>query len=361
MSLDDSPARLQSTQAVVPVTQTTVHGQVRNHTQRRQTMQVRFSRRTFIGALLIATVTHAAQAQPAYPTKPVQFVVASSAGGILDTIGRIVARGLETMGQPVVVLNQPGAGGTIGTATVAHAAPDGYTLGMVATSHAINPSVYSRMPYDTTRDLVPLSQAVALRNVFVVHPSVPAKDLQEFIRYAKANPGKLTFGSAGNGQSNHLSGEMLNTAAGIRMMYIPYKGSANALADVLGGSLTGMFVDALSAIPQVRSGKLRALAVSGDGRLVNAPDIPTFAEAGMPDFNVNSWLGVVGRAGTPPEIVAKAGKAAGDIMRDPVVRKQLLDMGVEPVGSSPEEFAKFLDVEIKRYAEVVRNAGVKLD
>ena len=296
-----------------------------------------------------------------YPSKPITFIVPSVAGGILDTLGRIVASGLEKMGQPVVVRNIPGAGSSLGTAAVAAAPADGYTLGMVATSHAINPSVYTKLPYDTKRDLAPISQSVNLVNVLVVHPSVPANSLKEFIELAKRKPGVLTYGSAGNGQSNHLSAEMLKTATGINLVHVPYRGSASAMNDVLGGVLTGMFVDSLSSMPHVAAGKLKALAVSSDARLPIAPEIPTFAESGLPNFNANSWAGVVGRAGTPPEVLAKIGAAAAQVMHDPEVRQRLIAMGVQPVGSSPEQFARFLDAEMLRYAAAVKKAGVKLD
>lgn len=310
-----------------------------------------------VAALSLAPQDGRAQA---YPSKPITFVVASTPGGILDTVGRIVAKGLEKMGQPVVVQNIPGAGSSLGTAAVAQAAPDGYTVGMVATSHAINPSVYAKLPYDTKRDLQPISHSVNLINALVVPSTSPAKTLQEFIDLAKKKPG-MTFGSAGNGQSNHLSGEMLNTEAGIKLQHIPYKGSAAAMPDVMSGTLDAMFVDALSAAPQVKAGRLRALAVSGNARLGALPDVPTFAEAGLPRLDANSWLGVVTRAGTPPEVVAKLGAAAAAVMQDPEVRARLIAMGVQPVGSTPEQFAKFLDVEFARYAAAVKAAGVKLD
>lgn len=313
-----------------------------------------------LAAASLLAMPRAALAQ-AYPSKPITFIVASVPGGILDTVGRIVARGLEKMGQPVVVQNIPGAGSSLGTAAVAAAPADGYTVGMVATSHAINPSVYTKLPYDTKRDLAPISHSVNLVNVLVVHPSVPANNLKEFIELAKRKPGELTYGSAGNGQSNHLSAEMLKTATGINLIHVPYKGSAAAMNDVLGGVLTGMFVDSLSSMPHVKAGKLKALAVSSDARLPIAPEIPTFAESGLPNFNANSWLGVVGRTGTPPEVIAKIGAAAAQVMHDPEVRQRLIAMGVQPVGSTPEQFARFLDAEMQRYAAAVKSAGVKLD
>lgn len=296
-----------------------------------------------------------------WPAKPVTLVVASLPGGILDTVGRIVAHGMEKMGQPVVVQNLPGAGSSLGTAAVARAAPDGYTLGMVATSHAINPSIYKRLPYDTQRDLVPISHAVNLINVLVVSPNTPVSTLKEFIALAKRKPGDLTYGSAGNGQSNHLSAEMLKSGAGIKLTHVPYKGSAAAIADVQAGMINCMFVDVLSAMPLIKAGKLKAIAVTSTARVPTAPDIPTFAESGMPEFQGASWLGVIGNAGMPRALVDKISANVAQTMRDPAVRQRLVSMGVEPVGSTPEQFAKFLDSETARYAAAVKTAGVALD
>jgi len=313
-----------------------------------------------VGAVSLLALPSIACAQT-YPTKPVTLIVASLPGGILDTVGRIVAHGMEAMGQPVIVQNMPGAGSSLGTAAVARAAPDGYTLGMIATSHAINPSIYRHLPYDTKRDLIPISQAVALANVLVVGPNTPAHNLAEFIALAKREPGKLTFGSAGNGQSNHLTGEMLQKAAGIQLTHIPYKGSSGAIVDVQAGLVSCMFVDVLSALPLIKAGKLKAIAVTSSTRVPAAPDIPTFKESGMPDFNGSSWLGVIGRAGTPRVIVDKISTAIAKTMNDPGVRDRLISMGVEPIGSTPEQFSKFLDSETARYAGVVKTAGVKID
>lgn len=296
-----------------------------------------------------------------YPNKPVSFVVASAAGGILDTIGRIVARGMEKMGQTVVVQNIPGGGSSLGTAAVARAPADGYTIGMVATSHAINPSVYKSLPYDTLSDFVTISHAVNLTNALVVHPSVPANTVQEFIAAAKRDPGKFNCGSAGNGQSNHLSLEMFNTEAGIKLNHVPYRGSAPALNDVLGGVLTCMFVDALSAKQHVATGKLKALAVTSSERVNELPNVPTFAESGMPEFDGNSWLAVVVRTGTPKDVVDKLGQSVAQTMKDPEVRQRLTAMGVVPVGALPAESQRFIEKEIARYATAVKSAGAKID
>lgn len=310
---------------------------------------------------LLSAAAPAARAADDYPSRTINFIVASTPGGILDVIGRIVSRGLERFGQPVAVQNIPGAGGTIGTLAAAKAPADGYTLVMVATSHAINPSVYSKMPYDTLKDFTTLSHAVNLTNMLVVHPSVPAANLREFIELAKRKPGELSCGSAGNGQSNHLSLEMLNTAVGIKLMHIPYKGSAQATNDVMGGSLTCMFVDALTATPLVQAGKLKALVVTSKTRLAALPDVPTFAESGMPDFAASSWLSVAIRSNTPKDIVEKLGRNVNQTFQDPEVRQRLLSMGIEPVGALPEPSTRFMEAEVARYATAVKNAGVKID
>ncbi|AOB28803.1 MULTISPECIES: tripartite tricarboxylate transporter substrate binding protein [Bordetella] len=313
------------------------------------------------GALLatLAVAPMQAYAQPAYPSKPIEIIVASSAGGILDTIARAAAHGLERLGQPAVAKNLPGGGGTIGTAAVARMPGDGYTLGAIATSHGINPSIYDKLAYDTQRDFTNITQLVELTNFLVVNPSVPASNLKEFIALAKAKPGTLTYGSAGVGQSNHLSGELLQQDAGIKLVHVPYRGSAQALTDVIGGSVSAMFVDALSAEPYVKAGKLKLIAATGLNRSPAYPDYPTLNESGVPGFNGNTWLGLVAPAGVPPEVVAKLQGAVRAEFEDPDVRKRLLSQGVIPVASTPQAFSAFLDSEMKRWAEVIKVAGIK--
>ncbi|MEN9317068.1 MAG: hypothetical protein RIS35_3461 [Pseudomonadota bacterium] len=325
-------------------------------------MDSRFSgsRRGLLAAGLscVALAPTAAKAQT-YPVRPVRMVVASVAGGILDTVGRTVAAKMsEEFGQPIVVENKPGAGGVIGAEAVVKSAPDGYTILAVATSHAINPSVYAKLPFDTVRDFAPITQTVALTNLLVVHASVPASNLRELISLAKSRPGTLTFGSAGNGQSNHLSGELLKTRAGIDIVHVPYKGSAASLNDLVAGNVSMMFVDILSAMPHVKSGRLRIIAVTGFKRSPSVPDHPTLDESGLPGFNGNSWLGLVAPAGTPRDIVAKLSAAAAAALRAPDVRERFLSQGVEPVGSTPEQYAAFIDAEIPRWAEAARAAKI---
>lgn len=310
-------------------------------------------------ALATAALSGAAVAQ-AFPSKPIRLVVPSVAGGILDTVARTIATKMsEEFGQQVIVDNRPGAGGVIGSELVAKAAPDGYTIVKLATSHAINPSVYAKLPYDTLRDFAPVAQTVSLTNVLVVHPSVPAANVQELIALARAKPGTLTYGSAGNGQSNHLSGALLGAMAGIDILHVPYKGSAAALTDVVAGNVSMMFVDVLSAMPYVKSGRLRAIASTGLKRSASVPDIPTVAEQGVAGFNGSSWLGLAAPAGTPKEIVAKLSAATARALAAPEVRERFVSQGVEPVGSTPDEYAAFIAAEIPRWAAAAKAGKIQ--
>lgn len=311
-------------------------------------------------AMSYASGAHA-QSAAGYPNRPVKMVVASAAGGILDTVGRLVATRIgESMGQNVVVENRAGAGGILGTEVVARAAPDGYTVCKVATSHAINPGLYPKMPYDTLKDFVAVSQTVNLKNVLVAHPSVGVNTVKELIALAKAKPRAITFASAGNGQSNHLSGEIFRTMAGVEMVHVPYKGSAPGLTDTVAGNTSIMFVDILSALPHIKSGRLKALGVTGDIRSPALPDVPTIADS-LPGFNGNTWLGLVAPAGTPREIVAKLSAETHKALNAPDVKERLLAQGVEPVGSTPEQFAAHIESEMARYAAVVKSSGAKVD
>ncbi|HQP67742.1 MAG TPA: tripartite tricarboxylate transporter substrate binding protein [Quisquiliibacterium sp.] len=308
----------------------------------------------------VGTAAHA-QAQN-FPNRPIRLVVPSVAGGILDTVARTIATKMsEEFGQQVIVDNRPGAGGVIGSDLVAKAPADGYTLVKLATSHAINPSIYSRLPYDTLRDFAPVTQTVNLNNLLVAHPSVPANTLRELIALAKARPRTITFGSAGNGQSNHLSGELLKSMAGIEITHVPYKGSAAALTDVVAGNVSMMFVDILSALPHVKAGRLKVIAATGLTRPQAAAEVPTLHESGLPGFNGNSWLGLAAPAGTPKEVVAKISSTVAKILQSPDVRESFLARGVEPVGSTPEQYGAFIEAEIPRWGQAARASGAKVD
>lgn len=314
-------------------------------------------------ALALSTlgVTAWAQAQN-FPNKPIRLVVPSVAGGILDTVARTIATKMsEEFGQQVIVDNRPGAGGVIGSDLVAKAPADGYTIVKLATSHAINPSIYGKLPYDTLRDFAPVTQTVNLNNLLVAHPSVPANNLRELIALAKAKPRTITFGSAGNGQSNHLSGELLKSMAGIEITHVPYKGSAAALTDVVAGNVSMMFVDILSALPHVKAGRLKVIAATGLTRPQAASEYPTLHESGLPGFNGNSWLGLAAPAGTPKDIVAKISSTVAKILQSPEVRDSFLARGVEPVGSTPEQYGAFIESEIPRWGQAARASGAKVD
>ena len=315
------------------------------------------------GALLatLAVAPMQAYAQQAYPSKPIEIIVASSAGGILDTIARAAAYGLERLGQSAVAKNLPGGGGTIATAALARMPGDGYTLGAVATSHAINPNIYNKLAYDTGRDFTNITQMVELTNFLVVNPSVPASNLKEFIALAKAKPGTLTYGSAGVGQSNHLSGELLQQDAGIKLVHVPYRGSAQALTDVIGGSVSAMFVDALSAEPYVKAGKLKLIAATGLARSPAYPDYPTLAESGLPGFNGNTWLGLVAPAGVPPEVVKRVHDAAVKALQDPKIRKRLEDGGSIVEGSTPTEYANLIKRELELRKRIATEQKIQLN
>ena len=326
---------------------------------------MRFGR--FLGttsiALALSTLGVAAWAQAQnFPNKPIRLVVPSVAGGILDTVARTIATKMsEEFGQQVIVDNRPGAGGVIGSDLVAKAPADGYTIVKLATSHAINPSIYGKLPYDTLRDFAPVTQTVNLNNLLVAHPSVPANNLRELIALAKAKPRTITFGSAGNGQSNHLSGELLKSMAGIEITHVPYKGSAAAPTDVVAGNVSMMFVDIQSALPHVKAGRLKVIAATGLTRPQAASEYPTLHESGLPGFNGNSWLGLAAPAGTPKDIVAKISSTVAKILQSPEVRDSFLARGVEPVGSTPEQYGAFIESEIPRWGQAARASGAKVD
>ena len=314
-------------------------------------------------ALIVGTWIASAVAQSAYPSKPLRLVSPFPPGGVVDTVSRVVAQKLsESLGQPVVVENKVGAGGNIAAEFVSKAPPDGYTLlmGSIAT-HAINLSLYSRMPYDAERDFLPVSLAATNTNLVVVNPSFPAGSIAELIVYAKANPGKLNYGTAGAGTAQHLAGELFKTTAGIDMVHVPYKGAAPAINDLLAGQIPLMFVDISISLPHVRAGRLRALAVTAGKRIPQLPEVPTVADSGLPGFEVNAWFGVFVPAGTPREIVNRLNADMVRGLAAPEVRERLVALGVEPVTNTPEQFAAFVKSEITKWGRIVRISGAKAD
>ena len=323
-------------------------------------MNSRFLRFAF-GALL-ALVATAASAQT-YPTKPIRLVVPFPPGGATDILARDVAQKLtEAWGQQVIVDNRPGAGGNIGSELVAKSAPDGYTLEMgTVGTHAINASLYAKMPYDHVKDFVPVILVAGVPNVLVVNPAVPANSVAELIAYAKANPGKLNFASSGNGTSIHLSGELFKFMAGVQMTHVPYKGSAPALQDLIGGQVQLMFDNLPPSLPQIKAGKLRALAVTSLTRAPALPDVPTMAEAGLPGYEASSWFGVLAPAGTPLAIVTKLNAEIAKWLATPEAKEKLSKQGANAAGGTPEDFAKHIAAETAKWAKVVKDSGAKID
>jgi tripartite-type tricarboxylate transporter receptor subunit TctC len=309
---------------------------------------------------LLAAFASAWTAAQTYPARPVRFIVPSAVGGGTDIIARAISLKLgESLGQQFLVDNRPGAGQMIGIELAAKSPADGYTILMAASTLAINPIMYKKVPYDPIRDFAPITQAATLPNVLVVHPSLPVKSLAELIAYAKAHPGQLNFASAGIGTSPQMSIELLKSMAGIDMVHIPYKGTAPGVVDVLAGQVLVMAPNLLTALPHIKSGRLRALAVTSARRSAALPEVPTVAEAGLPGYDSTQWYGVLAPAGTPREIVARLHGEIARALRDAEVGKRLAADGAEPVGSSPEEFAAFIKSESEKWSRVAKAAGIQ--
>jgi tripartite-type tricarboxylate transporter receptor subunit TctC len=316
------------------------------------------------GALGVAALGLPAQAiaQP-YPTKPVKMVVAFEPGGATDILARLIAAELsQSLGQQVVVENRSGGGGNIGANLVAKSEPDGYTLHFGADGNiAINPSLFKNMPLDPAVDFVPVAPMASSMNVLVVHPSVPAKNVKELIALAKAQPGKHTFASSGNGGTIHLSGEMFKMMAGVDIVHVPYRGSAPAMVDLIAGRTDMMFDNIPSARPRIQQGSLRALGVTGATRSNALPDVPTIAEAGLPGYEATTWFGVFAPAKTPPAIVDKLNKAIADALRKPAVVEKIQGMGAEPMFMTPAEFQKLVLSDTEKWRKVVKGANVQVE
>ncbi len=313
-------------------------------------------------AFVMTAALNGVAAQPAnWPSKPITYVVPFAPGGTTDILARLIGEKLsKSLGQPIVVENRPGAGGNIGSGFVAKAAPDGYTiLGGTISSHAINVSLYPDLPYDPEKNFAPITLIGSLANVVAVNANSPIKTVQELIAEAKAKPGALTFASSGAGTSQHLSGELFKRMAGVEITHVPYKGSAPALQDLLGGHIAMVFDNVVSVASLIKSGKVRPLAVTSLNRIKTFPEIPTVAESGLPGYEVVSWQGIFAPAGTPPDIIKRLNQEIVAILKMPDVAERMDTLGLEPVGNTPEEFAKFQKAEIAKWAKVVKEAGVK--
>jgi tripartite-type tricarboxylate transporter receptor subunit TctC len=302
-------------------------------------------------------------ARAAYPDHPIRLVVGVPAGGTTDLVARVVGEQMSrALGQPIVVENRGGAGGNIAAEMVAKAAPDGYTLFLAPIGTvAINPSLYDHIGFDPIRDFAPISQLTSLPMVMLVHPSVPAKNVKEFIAYAKAHPDSVTFASGGAGTSTHLAGELFKMKTGIHMTHVPYKGNSPAMADLLAGRVTVMFDQVATGLPQVRSGKLRALGVTTAQRSTVAPDIPTLAESGLAGFDVATWHGLVAPAATPGDVVATLNAAVHKALESSELREKFKASGIDPIATSPQQFGDFLKAELARWRDVVKASGAKVN
>jgi tripartite-type tricarboxylate transporter receptor subunit TctC len=310
--------------------------------------------------LLLFTLN--AFAQP-FPSKPARMIVPYPPGGSADILARAIgAKVGEGLGQPVVIDNRPGAGTIIGTEATAKSAPDGYTfmLGTVS-SHAINPALNPKLPFDPVKDFTPLSLVASIPFAMIVHPSVAAKSVQEFVALAKARPGQINYSSAGNGTSNHLAGELLKSMAGIDLVHVPYKGSAPALNDLIAGQVSMMFDLVLTAAPHIKSGAARGLAVTGTQRSPVLPELPTVAESGLPGYEVSAWFGIFAPAGLPQPVTQRLNAEFVKVMRDADLKQRLASLGADPLTSSPEQFSAYLRSEIDKWAKVVKASGMKLD
>jgi tripartite-type tricarboxylate transporter receptor subunit TctC len=313
-----------------------------------------------IGAVAAAMLFHVAAAHAQYPGKPVRIVVPSSAGGGTDIVARIVAPKLsERLGQQIVIDNRPGAGTMIGGELVAKAPPDGYTLLMCVSTLATNPVIYRKVPYNALTDFAPVTLVLSAPNILVVHPALPVKSVKELVWFAQARPGQLNFASAGAGTGPHLGMELFMSMTGTRMVHIPYKGSAPAIIDLLSGQVTTMIATMLTGLPHVRSGRLRALGITGATRIGAAQDVPTIAEGGVPGYEAVQWYGLVAPAQTPREIIARHNREMVAILQSTDVKERFASDGGEAAATSPEDFGRYIKSETEKWARVAKTAGIK--
>jgi tripartite-type tricarboxylate transporter receptor subunit TctC len=313
-------------------------------------------------AIAALAIPSAAVAQSQYPAKSLRLVVPFAPGGPVDTLARAIGPKLsEALGQQVIIDNRAGAGSIIGTDIVVKAPPDGYTVLITSSSIAINPAIYPKMPFDATRDLAPISQLSTSSLIAVVHPSLPVKSIKELIALAKARKGELVYASSGTGSAPHLAVELFNSMTGAKMVHVSYKGAAPATIDLLAGHVSLMFNNLISAVPNVQSGRLRALAVTGAKRTAALPELPTIAEAGVPGYEASTWYAMFTPAATPAPIVERLHKEIAAISKSAEIRKQLSAVGIEPVGGTPAELAKYLRSELVKWGKVAKASGAKVD
>jgi tripartite-type tricarboxylate transporter receptor subunit TctC len=318
--------------------------------------------RLLAALLLFALAAPAVSAQEAYPSKPIHIFVPYPAGGGVDTVTRLLGDELsKKWGQTVVVENHPGAGGTIASQMVAKAPADGYTLIVVASGHAINPYLYSKLPYDTFKDFTPISLLASSPNILLVRADSPYKTLGDVLAYARKNPGKLSYAMAGSGTSTHLAGELLKYIAKVDITAVPYKGGAPAINDLLGGHIPLSFNNAPEALGQIKGGALRALGVTPAQRSPLLPDVPTIAEAGLTGYDTGVWWGLLGPGNLPPAVTAKLSEAAAEAMKAPAVRERLTALGSTAVGNSAKEFSDIITADYKKWGPIIKAAGIKAD
>jgi tripartite-type tricarboxylate transporter receptor subunit TctC len=315
-----------------------------------------------LGAAACALAASGAFAQPAYPAKPIRVVVPFTPGGFTDLMTRAVGEPLaRNLGQPFIIDNRPGANGIIGAEILSKAVADGYTIGMVIAGHAASQALYDKLPYHAVKSFQPISLVGVAPLVLVASNAFPAKDLKEMLAVARSKPGALSFASSGIGAAAHLTMELLAQQQGLTMTHVPYKGTAPALADLMGGHIQVMF-DTLSAmLPQIRAGKIRALGLSSDTRWPAAPEIPTIAEAGMPGFVSGSWAGLLAPGGTPRPLVDRLSAEVAKVVRTPDTRTRIIELGAEPIGNTPDEFRKFMEAEVARWGKVITQAKIRIE
>lgn len=323
-----------------------------------------FMQRLLVGttAALLGLASAQAQTAQGFPSRPIRFIVPYAPGGSTSYVARLVASKMaESWGQQVLVDNKPGANTVIGSDALAKSAPDGYTISLAASTHATVPHLIANLPYDPVKDFTPVAGMVTTQLLLVLHPAVPAKNLSEFIALAKAKPNELNFAAVGTGSSTHLAGEVFKSVAGVKMQHVPYKGTAPALTDLIGGQIQLNFDPPVTSIPHIQSGRLRAIAITGKTRLPALADVPTFAEAGLPEYDFQLWFGVLAPAGTPREIVDKLSAEIGRILALPDVKQLLTTQGLDAAYRTPEQFGALIRADLERFGRVIKAAGIKVE